>query len=393
MKKNDFYSARDTIEMLTGTLEEIKTSLELSIIEMFKTGFEQCWKEFIGKEKNKVQKVKKNFAYALAKDIFELVYYQFPNKYNLPLPEIRDIVGYVFEFHHFKSCRLTDEKRAELQKNDNYKKSLKREIVESLYRKAVGVKHISIATQYNPEICTCDFLCDSVLRVLNNNREKVLGEGELDDARFVLLANLYIKSFFLIKNIILQLTKAHPFESIISLRMLLELEYKALVLNRYDYNLSKLYEKFEWFSVSNENDNPNLWKEYEQYARCYKRKTEDLSFRNYGWLLGITDKGKLSLTFKSLLQICGDEERYKAYQSASQFVHVKYLNVPYTPKSVYEFLLGQINWSINNLLSSMKQYFEYYQVKMSEEDNKELDCLSKKYFDTYAEFVKNIKKE
>ena len=321
----------------------------------FDKEFEKSWKQLIYKEKDKIKKVKRNFVYEFSKEILGLL--RDKGICNDKVFPVEETVNYVFLCHYFHTCSLNDEERASKQKDAEYKAWLKKEVVESIIRKQTGISALPTGTPYNPEIYTCNFLCDCILKILAN----ICDENAPGEDRFWLLMDTYIDGFFLIKSIMSQLTNTYPRYAVVSWRTLFELECKALVLNRYGDEVAKECKRFE------------------ELDECY------------GWIKCI-DKN-LPSTFKSLAMLCGEEGRYSAYRLASKFVHNNnraFLDNDDNEMLIYTWLLGQISLTIKNLVESFTKYINDYQLSVSEHDCEELNELYLKYFKVSEAYLKEV---
>lgn len=379
-----------------------KSKLDINVLPhiqpMFELFFDQEWEILQQTQSDKLKKVKQQFVKSVSNDIYKQCWEKFA-RYSTQLPAtiVSDIVNYVFHYHFLLTSCLNDADRAFCQKNDQYKADVVKHVLEVVIRKNIyGLKPNSSATVYNPEIYTCDFLCDFFVKKVMSLSLSLSNEDE--KLRFTTLQKLFLLAFRYVKSILTLLTHSFPAEAIITWRSLFEIEYTILVLIKYDSILSKYYHKFGEFSFLDEDSDEQAIAEYERFAKKFNQDPYRSGFRNYGWILTIGDQEKPKPNLKSLLRIAkfneyDHEQRYCAYQDASKFSHSNAvtLNAPYDDYGSYAFVINNLFTSINNLKYAFINFLKQYNLPLEDDQQKEVESLFKKYVKTYKMFEENYR--
>ncbi len=123
--------------------------------------FKEAWAVIKSEYPKEILKVKENFIKPLSKEIYKNCWGQFfQHNLQFPVTAMVDIVNYVFHYHLLHTSHLSDSDRSSRQKNKSYKEEISNCILEVMVRRAYSLRPKASATIYNPEIYTCDFLCD-----------------------------------------------------------------------------------------------------------------------------------------------------------------------------------------------------------------------------------------
>ena len=364
--------------------------------QLFDTEFDRCWEILKHTQPKKIRKVKRNFAFELSAKIFGYCVAKFTLEYKMIIPTVESMVNYVFHYHYFYTNTLSDSERASLQNNEEYKKRVQDYISHLFLQKAHSLKPNSSATIYNPEIYTCDLLCDFFIKKAQSLNISLTNEDE--KLRFTTLRNLFLRAFGYVKSILTLLTQSFPAEAITTWRTLFEIEYTILVLIKYGSVLSKYYHKFGEFSFLDEDSDEQALTEYERFAKEFNQKPYLSGFRNYGWILTEKHEEQLKPNLKSLLKIAkfneyDHEDRYQAYKDASKFSHSNAvtINISHDNYGSYAFVITNLLISIQNLKYAFIKFLDQYSVTLDDSQHKELESLFKEYVETYRIFEKNCK--
>lgn len=362
---------------------------------IFELYFNQSWNSLHETQPYKIQKVKKNFAKSVSYDIFIEALSAFSNYGRQPnlTTIVSDIVNYVFHYHYFLTSHLDDSTRSDCQKRDDYKQYIKTHIVNVLLKEEFSLRPIPIATTYEPEIYTCQFLCDCFIKQI----EQLSKHFDEKDMCFATLYHLFYQAFISIKSILTQLTQGFPSEAVLHWRVCFEIEYKILVLIKHRGNTSDLIEQFLNFSQFNfldESENDQKWTEYEAIAKKFDYPPYHIGFRNYGWVLLIDQKLKPSI--KTLLELAKYDdydhcERYRYYQAASKFSHANIYALTIPSSETYAFIMRNLYISIKNLKYALMEFLNQYNIPLEDSQQRELESLFEEYVKTYMIFEENCK--
>lgn len=345
--------------------------------------FETVWEDLKNNQPVKIDKVKQKFVKECSFKLYEIALIE---KWNVDLSEI---VKFVFHQHYHRAGKLPDDKRAQLQKDEEYKKELYKEAQKFFdLQRNYSFHRGSIVTEYSPEIYTCNHVCCAYIKALVIVRDYGKQNYGIE---FLVVFELIYNAFWMAKNILTQLTNGiPPSEAIITFRTLMEYECKASILNKSDGRVSEVFEDFKKIScleISDMHDDDQRLIRYKEHAKNFGHNINDKAFQNYGWILAIDKESRPNV--KTLFKLSGNEDRYAVYKSASNFIHANRLNCP--DKNIYNFLISEMFITIWNLKNEVSIFLSNFLIKLEDKDNF-LDDLLKRYDAIYCDDLKLIKR-
>lgn len=392
--QNDPISA---MQNALANLSQLYSDANQAVKNYFNFLFERHWEQLKTeyKEEFNSNKVKKNFVREISLLIYN-IFNTIPDEYKTTtMIEIPEIIRYVFKYHYLHNYDKSDQERAANQKDEGYRQQICDDVIRIFLKTPKSDMLCPVITKYDPITYTLEELCDLHLAILHKGFDVHFhNENEKDDFRALILYNLFVNAFFKIKSVLNQLTNTVPSEAAITWRSLFELEHTINIVNAYDYDFSKIYADFLEFKLSDEDDvRPELMQKISSYAEKYSKKTNDLNFKNYGWILHIDDS--LPMNFKSLLKLCKDEERYENYRKASHYVHANADPMRNDMTELSNFTIRQLHVSVANIVKDINRYYEYYRVDFKKDDLSdvinELNGAVRRYNDAYKKFNNALK--
>ncbi len=353
--------------------------------------FELAWEEIKKKHGEKITKVKKVFVLEMSTRVLKEIapYFLEPSKKSL-FPTATVVMNYVFTYHYFYTGRLEDGERAAIQRSSEYKKVFLKRLCGILMCDSYALVAKSQATKYEPEIAACDFLCDSMYLLLTN-RQPIITKMNTP-SRFYTVSKLLLSSIELMKAVLLQLVSSFPNNALITMRSLLELEYKILVLKKHP-ELEPIFTDFASFDFADEELYPEIYERLCTYAEADGRDPRNPNYQHYGWILQHEEYKNEYPSLKTLFKIVGDTERYTVFKTTSGFTHMSYYTIDAEPKRAYEFLIDQLYISMSHITSAFAELFYEHGIEFEEDDvlNKNYDSCVKEVNETFAQYKKNLK--
>ena len=366
----------------------VMTDLYQETNKDFKVRFDECWKNIKKEYGDKAKKVKESFLRDVS---FKVMYiqsqmYASPKQFIFDMLPIPEIIRRVFEYHYFYNSDLSDSERSRIQKDEEYKLKVAQEVLKNAVRDRGGIISKPVFSKYNPVIYTARHLIDQYALVLDADF-KVTLKNEPDEYRITFLIELFLNAFWKAKNVFNQLLSSSPMDAAINWRTFFEIEQMISIVNRYNYNFSKIYTEFSQFAILDDIDSdPELLAVMSGYAERFGKRVEDYGFKNYGWMLFIDDK--MPLNFKSVLKLNNCEYRYDRYRDASKFVHYRKNPFEFDETNVGTFIIAEMYNSMGTLGREFIKFCEYYNIQLSEENSEQLKDLSKSYDEATLKFIK-----
>ena len=330
--------------------------------DFFELIFKTEWMKLKKSYPERVEKAKKQFVLQMSRALHSyLVKEMLAGKLSIT-PDVVEVIHFVFHFHYAKTGQLPDSERAAYQRSEEYREEFWREISLQLrlYYDRLTLKNVG--TVFDPEIVCCDSYVDSLIRLAMNS-SAVVTTKELTQSRFNTIRTLINDALALIKTVLLQMTSATPSHAIISWRALIEIEYKALLLVQYDGVLTDRFIKFGRFEELDEDADTPEAEEYRALAKADGYDPRHQGYKNYGWIVAISDPetgARPYPSFKSLLFLADQVERYRYFKTASRFSHYNASAMRVRETGVYIFLINQVRKSLTNLEETLFMLLEQY---------------------------------
>lgn len=318
---------------------------------------ESPWEAIKSKYSEKLPKIKQQFIIDMSMRLFDFAteYCQYMGAANALISE-SEVVEYVFTYHYFFTGRLPDEERSKKQRSEEYKTTFFNKMCNVIINDINTLTPISITSKYEPEIASCIFLCDSMYRLI---RDEAM--HSICKVKFIplssLVHNLLNTAIGFMKTILSQLINSFPYNAVVSLRSLLELEHTICVLLKHP-ELADRYRQFSFFEFADADGAEEIHQILCSYADEDGYDPNHSGYRHYGWIYGVDEYKGLAPTLKTLFKIADKESRYRAFGEASGFTHTNLTSMNSDPTRVYDFIIEQLNKSLINLTSSIKTLLE-----------------------------------
>lgn len=377
----------NTMLGLKNQLHSAMADLYIEASKDFATRFDENWKDIKKEYGDKVKKVKEGFVRDVSFKVMAIQanMHDSPKGYMKAMTPIPEIIRRVFEYHYFYKSDLPDNERARLQKDENYQNQVAIQICENIVRDSGGMFVNQVFTQYHPVIYSARHLIDLYAIILNTPFNAVL-KNEPDEYRLTCLLELFANALWKAKNVFDQMVYSSPSDAVINMRTFFEIEQMISIVNRYNYNFSKIYTEFSQFAILDDIDsNPELLSAMSGYAERFGKRVEDYGFKNYGWMMFIDDK--MPLNFKSVLKLNNCEYRYDAYRDASKYVHYRENPFNFDPNGVAEFVIAEMYNSMTTIAEEFNKFVTHYGIKLESTHAEHLQLLYDSYDKTTLKFI------
>ena len=318
---------------------------------------ENAWAAIKSKYSEKLPKIKQQFIIDMSMRLFDFAteYCQYMGAPKA-LINVTDVVEYVFAYHYFFTGRLPDAERSKTQRSEEYKETFFNKMCNVIFNDINTLTPVSITSKYEPEISSCIFLCDSIYRLINDMN--IFGICKVNFIPLSsLVRTLFNNSIGFMKTILSQLINSFPYNAVVSLRSLLELEHTICVLLKHPELVGR-YTHFSFFEFADADGAEEIHQILCNYASEDGYDPNHSGYRHYGWIYGVDEYKGLAPTLKTLFRIADNESRYRAFSEASGFTHTNLNSMQSDPIKIYDFIIEQINKSLINLTNSIAKLLE-----------------------------------
>lgn len=243
------------------------------------------------------------------------------------------MVETIYQYHLFHTGHLNDKKRVELQNNSDYKNKLVAEVSGYLTSGTIGESRMLAPTvPLSPEIWSYCVVCDRFLLIHTNfNRELEQYEN--------IAVKLMHDAFSSIKGTVQLLATGQNTCAVTLWRHLHEVECISLIILKYGKDAILAYYDHQRYAEIDDNDS-----EFVSAIEKFKDKIgqNKNGFKNYGWLLQISDfidnwstKGYRLDMRNGLQKFAGLATKESGYKTASKILHPTALMLSVSPEQYY----------------------------------------------------------